>query len=185
MTESDDIRFMQRALQLADRAAAAGEVPVGAVLANDRGEIVAEGWNQPISACDPTAHAEIVALRSAAATMNNYRLPGTTLYVTIEPCTMCAGALLHSRIDRLVIAAPEPKAGVIVSQGRVLDASYCNHRIEYELGLCAEEAAEKISAFFQQRREEKREEKRASKRAAEKTIADKDPAARSDGEPES
>lgn len=156
MSDSDDLRCMQRALDLADRAAAAGEVPVGAVIANERGEIIAEGWNQPISASDPTAHAEIIALRAAANRLNNYRLPGTTLYVTIEPCTMCAGALLHSRIERLVIAAPEPKAGAIVSQSQVLDAPYCNHRVRYELGLCGREAAERISAFFQQRRRERR-----------------------------
>jgi tRNA(adenine34) deaminase len=171
MSESDDIRCMQRALELADRAAAAGEVPVGAVIADARGEIIAEGWNQPITACDPTAHAEVVALRAAARKLNNYRLPGTTLYVTIEPCTMCAGALLHSRIERLVIAAPEPKAGAIVSQSRILDAPYCNHRVQYELGMCGEQAAEKISRFFQQRR---RERKAGKAEAGKETPADRD-----------
>lgn len=166
MPENLDLRCMQRALELAERAAAAGEVPVGAVIADERGDIIAEGWNQPITACDPTAHAEIVALRAAASRLNNYRLPGTTLYVTIEPCTMCAGALLHSRIERLVIAAPEPKAGAVVSQSRVLDAPYCNHRVQYELGLCGEQAAEKISAFFQQRR---KEHKATKKEAAKKS----------------
>jgi tRNA(adenine34) deaminase len=161
MTEEQDLHCMRRALALADRAASAGEVPVGAVIADDNGEIIAEGWNQPISACDPTAHAEIVALRSAALKLNNYRLPGTTLFVTIEPCTMCAGALLHSRIERLVIAAQEPKAGAVISQAQILDAPYSNHRVIYELGLCGDEAAAKMSDFFQRRRAEKREEKKA------------------------
>lgn len=164
ITEATDLRLMRRALELADCAAAAGEVPVGAVLADAAGEIIAEGWNQPISACDPTAHAEIVALRAAALKANNYRLPGTTLYVTIEPCTMCAGALLHSRIERLVIAAPEPKAGAVVSRSRILDAPHGNHRVQYELGLCGEEAAGKISEFFRRRREQKREQKKAAEK---------------------
>lgn len=154
---------MRRALALADQAAAVGEVPVGAVIADAGGEIIAEGWNQPISASDPTAHAEIVALRAAALAMQNYRLPGTTLYVTIEPCTMCAGALLHSRIDRLVIAAQEPKAGAIISQAQILDAPYGNHRVSYELGLCGEEAAAKMSDFFRVRRAQKREERKAKR----------------------
>lgn len=165
MSESKDLRCMLRALELADRAAAAGEVPVGAVIADECGDIIAEGWNRPITACDPTAHAEIIALRAAATKLNNYRLPGTTLYVTIEPCTMCAGALLHSRIERLVIAAAEPKAGAIVSQSQVLDAPYCNHRVRYELGLCGLEAAEKMSTFFQRRRRQhKATKKEAAKR---------------------
>jgi tRNA(adenine34) deaminase len=157
MTSDIDQHCMQRALQLADHAAAQGEVPIGAVLTNPDGDIIGEGWNQPITACDPTAHAEIVALRTAAAKLNNYRLPGCTLYVTVEPCTMCAGALLHSRIDRLVIAALEAKAGAVISHGGILDAPYCNHRVRYEAGLYAERASEKMSHFFQRRRKEKNE----------------------------
>lgn len=154
-----DLRCMERALELADKAAAAGEVPVGAVIASASGEIIAEGWNRPISSCDPTAHAEIVTLRAAAAHTGNYRLPGTTLYVTVEPCTMCAGALLHGRIERLVFAALEPKAGAILSQSRVLDAPFCNHRVRYEQGLLAGAAAERMSGFFQRRRAEKSQDK--------------------------
>ena len=116
-TADDDVRFMRRALQLARAAEAEGEVPVGAVLVKD-GEIVAEGFNQPISSCDPTAHAEIVALRGAAASVENYRLPGTTLYVTLEPCPMCAGAMVHARVGRLVFAAADPRTG---SAGSVFD----------------------------------------------------------------
>lgn len=156
MTETFDQECMRQALALADRAASEGEVPVGAVVVDSRGEIIGEGWNRPISACDPTAHAEIVALREAAKRMNNYRLPGCTLYVTIEPCTMCAGALLHSRIERLVIAALEPKAGAVVSHGQLLDLPHGNHRVRYEVGLLAGQASETMSRFFQQRRKEKK-----------------------------
>lgn len=156
MTEELDQKYMYHALALADRAASQGEVPIGAVLVNAAGEIIGEGWNQPITACDPTAHAEIVALRQGAASMQNYRLPGCTLYVTVEPCSMCAGALLHSRVERLVMAALEPKAGAVISQARILDASYGNHRVHYEAGLCGEQASEKMSLFFQRRRREKK-----------------------------
>lgn len=147
---------MKRALELADCAAARGEVPIGAVLVNASGDVIGEGWNQPISAADPTAHAEILALRSAAERMGNYRLPGSTLYVTVEPCTMCAGALLHARVERLVIGTLEPKAGAVVSQGRILDGDYYNHRVRYETGLLAEQASEKMSSFFRRRRREKK-----------------------------
>ncbi|MEX1032518.1 MAG: tRNA adenosine(34) deaminase TadA [Cellvibrionaceae bacterium] len=151
-----DEQRMRRALQLSDCAAAQGEVPIGAVLVNAAGKVIGEGWNQPISACDPTAHAEIIALRAAARAVGNYRLPGTTLYVTVEPCTMCTGALLHSRIERLVIATLEPKAGAVISHDRLLDAPNRNHRVRYEAGLCAHEASEKMSLFFKQRRREKK-----------------------------
>lgn len=152
MTRQSDEFYMERALTLAGKAAESGEVPVGAVIVDAEGAIVAEAWNQPIGSKDPTAHAEIVALRQAAARLGNYRLPGCTLYVTIEPCTMCAGALVHSRIARLVFGASEPKAGAIVSRARLLDADYCNHHIRYEGGLCAEAASATMSAFFQGRR---------------------------------
>jgi tRNA(adenine34) deaminase len=147
----DDESFMRRALELADLAAAAGEVPVGAVLVRD-GQIIGEGWNQVISAADPTAHAECVALRAAATTEKNYRLPGTTLYVTLEPCTMCVGALVHARVQRLVFATREPRAGVIVSQASSLDADYYNHRVHWDEGVLAEESASRLRDFFRERR---------------------------------
>nr|WP_246124957.1 tRNA adenosine(34) deaminase TadA [Exilibacterium tricleocarpae] len=142
---------MQQALALAERAAALGEVPVGAlVVQGDR--VVGRGWNQPISACDPSAHAEIVALRDAARHLENYRLPGCRLYVTIEPCGMCAGALVHARIEKLWFGALEPKAGAVVSNQGALDAAYLNHRVAYEGGLCAEACSKLIREFFQTRR---------------------------------
>lgn len=151
MTETDE-QWMRRALELAEQAAADGEVPVGAVLVAD-GEVVGEGSNRPISGHDATAHAEIVALRAACARMNNYRLPGTTLYVTIEPCTMCFGALMHARVARLVYATPEPRAGVCESQLHLPEAGFYNHRIEVESGLLAKEASEMMREFFRKRRQ--------------------------------
>jgi len=148
---SEDERWMGRALELANRAEAAGEVPVGAVLV-EAGEIIGEGFNQPITARDPTAHAEIVALRQAARSKNNYRLPGTVLYVTLEPCTMCVGALLHGRIARLVFGAREPRAGSVVSQQQLLDDSCYNHRIEVTEGSRATECSELLQKFFRARR---------------------------------
>ena len=117
---TEDERFMTRALALARQAANAGEVPVGAVLVRD-GVVVAEGRNQPIGGCDPTAHAEIVCLRAAGAEEQNYRLPGTTLYVTLEPCAMCAGALVNARVGQLVYGADDPKAGAVTSRFELLD----------------------------------------------------------------
>jgi len=146
-----DLPFMHRALELADIAAAADEVPVGAVVVI-HGEIVGEGWNQVISASDPTAHAECVALRQAAARIGNYRLPGSTLYVTLEPCTMCVGALVHARVERLVFATREPRAGVVCSRAAMLDADFYNHRVEWREGPLAEESAERLQAFFRARR---------------------------------
>jgi tRNA(adenine34) deaminase len=146
-----DLPFMHRALELADIAAAADEVPVGAVVVI-HGEIVGEGWNQVIAASDPTAHAECVALRQAAARIGNYRLPGSTLYVTLEPCTMCVGALVHARVERLVFATREPRAGVVCSRAAMLDADFYNHRVEWREGPLAEESAERLQAFFRARR---------------------------------
>ena len=148
---AEDAGFMARALELAARAAEAGEVPVGAVVVHD-GEIIGEGWNQPISAGDPTAHAEIVALRAAARRLDNYRLPGATLFVTIEPCTMCAGALVHARIARLVYGAAEPRAGAVRSAATVLDTPGLNHRVQVESGVGAEAAARLMTEFFRARR---------------------------------
>ncbi len=152
---ADDDGYMRMALDLAAQAAAAGEVPVGAVLVRD-GEVLGQGWNRPISTCDATAHAEIVALREASRTCGNYRLPGTTLYVTIEPCTMCVGAMVHARIERVVFGAAEPKAGALVSQLNLAEANHWNHRLQVTGNVCAAEAAEIMRAFFQMRREQAR-----------------------------
>jgi tRNA(adenine34) deaminase len=148
---SKNEHFMRHALVLATKAAQKGEVPVGAVLVRE-GEIIGEGWNQPIGCCDPTAHAEIVALRAAATACANYRLPNTTLYVTIEPCAMCAGALIHARVARLVFGAHEPKAGAVVSNARLLDAPHINHRLAYAGGVLQAECAQVMAAFFQAKR---------------------------------
>ena len=146
-----DEQWMRRALTLAEQAARHEEVPVGAVLVRGE-ELLGEGWNQVISAADPTAHAEIVALRAAAAQAGNYRLPGTTLYVTLEPCTMCAGAMVHARVERLVFAAREPRAGAICSNCETLDAGYYNHRVQWEEGPLADESAALLQSFFRARR---------------------------------
>ena len=152
-TRAEHEQWMWRALALADRAADESEVPVGAVLVrNDR--LLGEGWNQVISSQDPTAHAEINALRDAARAVGNYRLPGATLYVTLEPCTMCAGAMVHARIEHLVFAAKEPRAGVICSQCSLLDSPWFNHRVRWEGGILAEESSNRLQEFFQQRRGE-------------------------------
>lgn len=151
MSDSTDHYFMQQALLLAAKAEAQGEVPVGAVVVLN-GEIIGQGWNRPISANDPTAHAEVLALRDAAQKLGNYRLPEATLYVTIEPCTMCAGALVHARIKRIVYGAPEPKAGVAHSNGCLFDQTYFNHQVEVVGGVLAEPCAATISGFFKRRR---------------------------------
>jgi tRNA(adenine34) deaminase len=147
-----DEHWMRHALALAQQGSAAGEVPVGAVIVlND--SVIGEGWNQPITSADPTAHAEVVALRKAALQQDNYRLPEATLYVTIEPCTMCAGALIHSRIKRLVFGTPEPRAGAVCSHFRLLDTEgVYNHRVMWEQGVLAGECAQLMSAFFRTRR---------------------------------
>jgi len=142
---------MRYALNRAIEAGERGEVPVGAIVVVD-GEIVAEGFNQPISSNDPTAHAEIVALRRAAAELRNYRLTTATLYVTIEPCQMCVGAMVHARIARLVYGAPEPKAGAIESAMRAHEHPALNHRLEVIGGVLADESREVMQAFFQDRR---------------------------------
>lgn len=149
---NNDIEWMREALAQARIAAELGEVPVGAVLIDAVGELLAAGHNQPISACDPSAHAEIVTLRAAAQKLQNYRLPGTTLYVTLEPCTMCVGALVQARVGRVVFAATEPRTGAIVSAHRLFDTGEYNHRPEVEGGLLAEESAALLTAFFRARR---------------------------------
>ena len=144
-------RWMTLALKQAEAAAQAGEVPVGAVLIAE-GEVLAEAHNRPISAQDPTAHAEILALRAAAIRRQNYRLPRTTLYVTVEPCTMCVGALIHARIDQLVFGAREPKSGAVVSRQNLLDSASLNHTVRYREGVLAEECGKIMQVFFQSRR---------------------------------
>jgi tRNA(adenine34) deaminase len=142
---------MREALRLAAEAGALGEVPVGAVVVRD-GVIIGRGFNRPISGVDPTAHAEMVALRQAAAYVGNYRLTGAHLHVTVEPCTMCAGALVHARIARLVFGTREPRAGAVVSTAQVLAAPGLNHRIEVIEGVLADDAQRLMQEFFRARR---------------------------------
>ncbi|EHY78991.1 cytidine/deoxycytidylate deaminase [Stutzerimonas stutzeri ATCC 14405 = CCUG 16156] len=143
---------MHEALVLAAQGAALGEVPVGAVLVQG-GQIIGRGYNCPISQHDPSAHAEMVAVRDAAQALQNYRLPGVTLYVTLEPCSMCAGLIVHSRIQRVVYGAAEPKAGVVVSRGKFFEQDFLNHRVLVEGGVLAEECGTVLSEFFRQRRQ--------------------------------
>jgi tRNA(adenine34) deaminase len=145
------IHFMREALALADAAAAAGEVPVGAVVVVD-GQVIGRGANRPIASHDPTAHAEVVAIREAAVAIGNYRLTGATLYVTIEPCLMCVGAIVHARVGTLVYGAPEPKAGAIESAGRAHEFPGLNHRLVVISGVLMAECADRVQRFFQARR---------------------------------
>lgn len=142
---------MRAALEQARIADAAGEVPIGAVVVID-GQIVGRGYNQPIAATDPTAHAEVIALRAAAATVDNYRLTGATLYVTVEPCLMCVGAMVHARIGEVVYGAAEPKAGALASMARVHEMPGLNHRLAVTAGVLEGECRELIQAFFRGRR---------------------------------
>jgi len=160
---ADDERWMQHALALAVKADQLNEVPVGAIVVRD-GEVLGQGWNQPISACDPTAHAEILALRDAGQAVGNYRLPGATLYVTIEPCTMCAGAIVHARIERVVYGATEPKAGAVKSNAKIFEQEQLNHRVIALGGVSEEESIAVIQAFFKRRRSEKKTQKKAQQR---------------------
>ena len=146
-----DLYFMRRALACAVQAAEAGEVQVGAVLVRDD-VVLAEAGNRPIGACDPSAHAEMVALRAAAREAGNYRLPGSTLYVTLEPCVMCAGAIVHARVERVVYAAPDPRAGAAGSVYDVLTGARLNHHPLCEGGLLADECGEVLQTFFRARR---------------------------------
>jgi tRNA(Arg) A34 adenosine deaminase TadA len=148
---SRDQEFMRLALELAAEGAALGEVPVGAVLVQ-HGQVIGRGFNRPISGSDPSAHAEMVAIRAAAQAASNYRLPGSTLYVTLEPCSMCAGLIVHSRVSRVVYGALEPKAGVVQSQGRFFEQGFLNHRVMFEGGVLAEECGRILSDFFKARR---------------------------------
>jgi len=147
-----DTELMRRALHLAELAREQGEVPVGAVVVMN-GEVIGEGFNQPIAHNDPSAHAEMLALRAAAKHIGNYRLQDASLYVTIEPCIMCCGALVHARISRLVFAAREMRAGAVVSNARLLGSPWLNHRVQVSEGVLAEECGELMRAFFQGRRQ--------------------------------
>ncbi len=144
-------RWMQHALTLAQRAAGEDEVPVGAVIVRD-GEVVGEGWNRPIHGNDPTAHAEIIAMRAAGEALGNYRLGGCLLYVTLEPCVMCAGAMIHARIDGLVYGAPDPKAGAVDSVYQVLTDNGLNHQVPWLGRVLADECAALLRDFFRARR---------------------------------
>ncbi|TDJ19263.1 MAG: tRNA adenosine(34) deaminase TadA [Gammaproteobacteria bacterium] len=147
----NDEDWMQYALSLAKKAEQQDEVPVGAILVMDD-ECIAEGWNKPISSNDPTAHAEIMALRAASEQLQNYRLPKTTLYVTLEPCMMCAGALIHARVARVVYGATDPKAGAAGSVFELLGTDKLNHKIEITPGVMKDECASLLTSFFQRRR---------------------------------
>lgn len=150
---AEDARWMRHALAVAERAEHEhDEVPVGAVLVSAEGELLAEGCNLNISGHDPTAHAEIVALRAAGQRLRNHRLLGTTLYVTLEPCAMCAMALVHARVERVVYAAKDPKTGAAGSVFNLLGDSRHNHRVRVEGGLLADEAGPRLTAYFQRKR---------------------------------
>ncbi|MBT3197832.1 MAG: tRNA adenosine(34) deaminase TadA [Gammaproteobacteria bacterium] len=149
--QQEDYHWMEQALQLAHRAESEGEVPVGALVVN-AGERIGSGWNCPIGQQDPSAHAEIQAIRAAAKQMNNYRIPGTTLYVTLEPCPMCAGAILQARIARVVFAATDPRSGAAGSCFQLLQSPKLNHRCVVESGVMAEESGTLLRQFFRQRR---------------------------------
>lgn len=149
--QAEDEIWMRRAIELAKQGAKVGEVPVGAVVVVDEA-VVGEAFNQPIRTNDPTAHAEVCALRVAAESIDNYRLVTSTLYVTIEPCHMCAGALVHARVGRVVFGAREPRAGAVCSQGALLDAEFLNHNVDWTEGVLAEECSGLISEFFAAKR---------------------------------
>lgn len=155
MSPYTDEHWMTMALSLAQEAGSLGEVPVGAILVSDD-VILGRGFNRSITSCDPTAHAEILALREAAHRLGNHRIVGATLYVTLEPCLMCAGALVHARIKRLVFATSEPKAGAICSQCAVLDMPHLNHEVLWEKGVCSEASSQLLSDFFRARRQAKK-----------------------------
>jgi len=148
---TDDERWMREALALARQSDEAGEVPVGAVIVRN-GTIIGRGHNQPISTCDPTAHAEIMALREAASTVANYRLEGATLYSTVEPCVMCAGALVHARVQRLVFGTRDLRFGGVRSKFRLADSEILNHRVEVVEGVAGADCAALMEEFFQRRR---------------------------------
>ncbi len=150
----NDHKWMEHALKLAERSRDSGEVPVGAVLVKDN-QLISEGWNQPIENHDATAHAEIMAIRAAGKALNNYRLPDTTLYVTLEPCTMCAGAMIHARIARVVFGASDLRTGTAGSAIDLFSQDYHNHQIDVEGGLMRDECGQILKDFFRERRNKK------------------------------
>lgn len=152
MSIETDIKWMKKALEVAHKAEAAGEVPVGAVLVKDN-QLIAEGWNQPITSHDATSHAEIVAMREAGIKLDNYRLIDTIMYVTLEPCSMCVGAMIHARVARVVYGASEPRTGALGGAFNLLDANDHNHNFEVISGVLAEESKELLQKFFQSRRQ--------------------------------
>lgn len=152
MWSDADLHHMRRALELAESAASAGEVPVGAVLVGADGAVLGEGCNAPIGRNDPSAHAEMLALRAAGERLQNYRLPGTTLYVTLEPCAMCAGAIVHARVSRLVFAASDPKSGACGSVFDIVRSEHLNHRVIVDSGLLEAESGALLKRFFAARR---------------------------------
>lgn len=152
MTSDNENSWMQYALELAKKAEKKGEVPVGAIVVRN-GEIIAEGWNQPISANDPTGHAEIVAIRKAVANLGNYRLAGSELYVTLEPCVMCAGAIIHARISRVIFGASDPKTGAAGSVFDILGTDRLNHKVEVLRGIKEDECASILREFFMYKRQ--------------------------------
>lgn len=153
MIRSDEF-YMHRALDQAHMAADIGEVPVGAVVVDDGGRIIGEAGNAPVSSCDPSGHAEIRALRAAAQQLGNYRLSGCTLFVTLEPCMMCVGAMIHARLRRLVYAAAEPRTGMVESKANLLAQPWFNHAIDVEGGVLAGQSSRCLKAFFAARRDE-------------------------------
>ncbi|MBU2923182.1 tRNA adenosine(34) deaminase TadA [Colwellia sp. 4_MG-2023] len=166
MTTDNDLTFMQRAYELAQQAEQHNEIPVGAVVVY-QGDIIGEGFNQSILRNDPSAHAEMIAIRQAGKYLNNYRLLNCTLYVTLEPCPMCAGLLVHSRIQRLVYASPDLKTGAAGSIFNLVGTSQLNHQIEVDGGIMVEQCSELLSGFFKRRRSEKKLAKKALKLTSE------------------
>jgi len=151
MSTETDIKWMEKALELARKAEAVGEVPVGAVLVKDN-QLIAEGWNQPISSHDATSHAEIMAMREAGKKLNNYRLIDTVMYVTLEPCSMCVGAMIHARVAKVVYAASEPRTGALGGAFDLLKSNEHNHDFDVISGVLAEESKTLLQNFFQSRR---------------------------------
>lgn len=151
-TRENDLFWMKKAYRLALKAADHGEVPVGAVLIDADNQCIGKGWNHPISGNDPSAHAEIIALRDAASSLENYRLPDTTLYVTLEPCPMCAGAMVHARIRRVVIATPDPRTGSAGSVYDLLNSPHLNHSVDVDTGVLQHECSSLLKTFFLNKR---------------------------------
>jgi tRNA(adenine34) deaminase len=150
--QTNDEHWMQQALLLAERAEQQDEVPVGAIIVKDN-QLIAEGWNQPIQSHDPSAHAEMQAMRAGGKVLSNYRLVDTTLYVTLEPCSMCVGAMVHARVKRVVFGAYDVKTGACGSATNLADAAYHNHKIEVRGGVLEDECRERLQAFFRRKRQ--------------------------------